>query len=90
MEEKKVKRIHNVKLENNKAISMTGVVNVPTFNEKSILVELDEQNLVIGGENLNVTSIDLESGIASATGKILSLKYTQKHSATTFLKKVFK
>lgn len=90
IEEKKVQRNHSLRLENNKALTLSGVTNVPTLNDKQIVVELSNQNLIVGGTNLNIASLDLESGNLSASGHITSLKYVSPHDAKSFFAKVFK
>ncbi|MDD4839572.1 MAG: YabP/YqfC family sporulation protein [Clostridia bacterium] len=90
IEEKSIQRSHSLRLDSNKALSMSGVKNVPTFNDKQIVVELGNQNLLVGGDNLNISSLDLEGGTMSANGHITSLRYVSPHDAKSFFSKVFK
>ena len=90
IEEKSVQRTHNLRLEQNKTLTMSGVKNVPTFNDKQIVVDLGNQNLVVGGDGLNIVSLDLETGSLTASGHIAQLKYTSPHDAKSIFKKMFK
>lgn len=90
MEEKQVKKVHNLRLQANKNLEMSAIKNVPTFNDKSIFVELYDQNLIITGENLNIQALDLESGNLQVTGLICGLRYTSERNTQSFFKKIFK
>lgn len=90
IEEKTVQRTHNLRLEQNKTLYVSGVKNVPTFNDKQIVVDLGNQNLIVAGDNLNITTLDLDSGNLTALGRVTSLKYTASHDAKSFFNKVFK
>ncbi|NLZ25282.1 MAG: sporulation protein YabP [Clostridiales bacterium] len=91
MEEKKPAfKIHNLKIENRKSFSMTGVKNVESFSDKNLIVEVNDERLIIEGEGINITNLDLESGSLAADGKINALKYASKKSAASFFKSIFK
>lgn len=90
IEEKSVQRNHSLRLESNKTLTMSGVKNVPTFNDKQIIIELSNQNLIVAGTNLNIATLDLESGNLTANGHFTSLKYVSPHDAKSIFAKVFK
>jgi len=69
---------------------MSGVKNVPTFNDKQIVVDLGNQNLIVGGDGLNIASLDLETGSLTANGHITQFKYTSAHDAKSIFSKLFK
>lgn len=83
-------RAHNLRLDQNKTLSVSGVKNVPTFNSKQIVVDLGNQSLCVTGSDLNITSLDLDTGLMSATGHINALKYSTQFDAKSFFKKLFK
>ena len=71
------------------AIAM-GVKNVESFSDKNLIVEVNDERLIIEGEGINITNLDLESGSLAADGKINALKYASKKSAASFFKSIFK
>lgn len=69
---------------------MSGVVSVPVFNERTIEVVLSENVLTVLGDNLNIETLNLESGSLVATGKIRELKYSHAREKLSFIKRIFK
>lgn len=81
---------HKLELDHNRAMSMTGVVDVPVFTDKSITVRLEGETLLVTGQNLAVKNLDVESGKLQVTGRVFSLKYTSQATPTSFFKKILK
>lgn len=73
--EDKIKNGHSVTLENRESISLTGVTDVLSFDEESITADTEMGALMIKGEELHVTRLDLERGILAVDGEITSLEY---------------
>ena len=90
MEEKTVFKIHNIRIDNRKTFSVTGVKNVDSFSDKVIVLELSDERLIIEGEGINITNLDLDGGAMSADGKVIALKYAPTQGTKSFFKKFFK
>ncbi len=81
---------HKLELDHNRAMSMTGVVDVPVFTDKSITVRLAGETLLVSGQGLAVKNLDIENGRLQVTGRVNSLRYTAQTAPTSFVKKIFK
>ena len=81
---------HKLELDHNRAMSMTGVVDVPVFTDKNITVRLNGETLLVVGQGLAVKNLDIENGKLQVTGRVSSLRYTSQTAPTSFVKKIFK
>ena len=78
-EEKKMvgKTPHSVILENRKAFTATGVSNVDSFDEQTIVAYTDLGELVVKGKNLHINKLNVETGELTLDGEISSLSYAE-------------
>ena len=81
---------HKLELDHERAMSMTGVKDVPVFTDKNITVRLANETLLVTGQNLAVKNLDIESGKLQVTGRVFSLRYTSQAAPTSFIKRIFK
>jgi len=76
-EEKGAARVqHRVSMENRRALEITGVTDIDSFDEQTVAVFTDVGELVVRGSSLHISRIDVESGNLSLEGEIDSLEYT--------------
>ena len=75
MEEIKGKH-HSIMLDNRKALSLSGVVDVSGFNEETVSIATDLGGLIIRGTGLHISKLSLETGDVEIEGNINSLQYT--------------
>jgi len=71
---------HNLTLEGRKQCRVSGVLQVISFDEKSILLETCDGILTIKGDGLHVGRLDLERGEADMEGRTDSFAYSEKTS----------
>jgi len=71
---------HNLTLEGRKQCRVSGVLQVISFDEKSILLETCDGILTIKGDGLHVGRLDLERGEADMEGRTDSFSYSEKTS----------
>lgn len=82
---------HSVELSGHKLFAVTGVRSVTSFTDKQVEIELDGERLLLTGHDLAVKGLDLESGRLTATGNVLTLRYSSAlPSPRSLLKKLFK
>ncbi len=87
----KTKMSHSLVLENRKKLKLTGISNVESFDEQSILAFTDLGELLIRGKNLNITKLTLDTGNLEVDGEVSSLSYNETvHKSGGFLSKIFK
>lgn len=91
-EEKNQKSFHNVIMENRKTLTLSGVNDVDSFDERCIVLYTQLGELVIRGRNLHVNSMSVETGDMTIDGEIWSLNYgdKDKKGASSFLGKLFR
>ncbi|MBE6784445.1 MAG: sporulation protein YabP [Ruminococcaceae bacterium] len=75
MDEKKLKMPHNLVMEDRKVLSITGVSDVDSFDESTIIVFTDIGELTVRGSDLHIRNLNIEAGEVSLEGKISSLTY---------------
>jgi sporulation protein YabP len=93
VEEKKSAFKHQLTIDRRASISITGVVDVISFDEETIIAETEMGVLVIKGVNLHVNRLQLDSGDLSVDGEISSVAYEDSGGfgkKTSMLSKLFK
>ncbi len=93
MEEKKTIRSHRLMLENRQGGTITGVLDVHSFDEAEIMLLTEAGKLMIKGEQLHVKRLNLENGEVDIEGKVNSLTYTSKtmeKKEESLLKRMFR
>jgi sporulation protein YabP len=76
---------HNCILEDRRTLSVTGVNDVDSFDEQTIVAVTDLGELTIRGEKLHITRLSLEIGELQVEGNIASLSYTDVAPKSTSL-----
>ncbi len=94
MEEKKTVKPKNqtLILENRERLSVSGVVDMESFNEESIIAVTDIGVLVIRGADLHINKLNLDSNELVVEGDIFSLEYNdgENTKSKSFFGKMFK
>lgn len=78
MQEKTVKQDQNLILENRKNLSISGIIDVDSFDEKSIELYTQLGELTIQGRELHIDSMSVETGDMTITGDIWAIVYGDK------------
>lgn len=78
MQEKIIRKNHNIILENRKSLSISGITDVDSFDEHEICLFTELGELTIRGRELHIDSMSVESGDMTITGDIWSLVYGDK------------
>ncbi len=76
-------------LNNQTSLSLTGVQEVYSTNEKLIMLKASGKKLTITGENINITKLNVDTGELEAKGMFDTIKYST-NIKTGLFKKVFK
>lgn len=84
----------NLILEDREKLNISGVEHVESFNEEQIVVDTIRGSLIIKGESLNISKLNLEDGNVKIEGMFESLIYSNKSASDSkgngFLSKIFK
>jgi len=78
MQDKAVKSNHNMILENRKSLSISGITDVDSFDEKAICLYTQLGELTIQGKELHIDSMSVETGDMTVTGDIWAIIYGDK------------
>lgn len=92
-EEKKVfKAAHNVIVENRKNVTVSGVMDIDSFDEESVILFTELGELTIKGVNLHINKIDVNAGDLTMEGEIESLTYSEDRpqKGSGFFSKLFR
>lgn len=98
IEEKKMSsakpKVQNLILENRERLSVSGVIDIESFNDEMIVVDTELGGLVIRGEDLHINKLNLDSSELNIEGEIISCEYTDSESSKSkglgFFSRMFK
>ena len=84
--------IQNLILENREKLSISGVLDVLSFDDQVVIVETELGLLNVKGENLRINKLSLDTSEVVIEGDIYSLCYSEKSSdkKSSILGKIFK
>ena len=76
MENKQLAMPHSIIIEDRKNVSISGVTDVESFDEETVILMTDLGELVIKGFGLHISKIDVVSGDLALEGEIYSIGYS--------------
>ena len=79
-----------ITLYNRKMMGLSGVEKVYETNGNRIQLRVSGDNLMILGQNLNISRLDVEKGVIDIEGQVDELKFTTGETKGNFFKKMFK
>ena len=82
MEQKQELGAHKLSLIGRKALTLSGVKDVISFDAKEVILETVQGTLLLRGDEMNVTRLLVEKGEVDLTGRIDSLIYTERGKGT--------
>lgn len=80
MEEKKTMHNHNLIMENRERLTITGVIDIHSFDDELVLVETEMGILTIKGNDLKMNKLNLENNELVVEGKIAALVYSESET----------
>lgn len=94
MDDKKISKPLNqtLLLENREKLCVSGVIDVESFNDQSIIAITNIGVLIIRGEELHINKLNLDSNELVVEGDIFSLEYSDGETvkSKSFFGKMFK
>lgn len=73
---------HRFNLMNRNQGNLTGVEKVVSFDPDEVILLVEDASLVIKGQDMHVTSLDVEKGELAFDGRVDEFRYSQKKSVT--------
>lgn len=91
-EENKVQAMpHNLIMENRNHLTISGVSDVDSFDEQTVVIFTQMGELTVRGSDLHITNLNVDSGELSLDGTISSLSYSDEQPrGGGFFSRVFK
>lgn len=90
-EKKTTPAAHHLILDNRKALTLSGVCDVDSFDDTVVVVYIDGGELTVKGNNLQIVRLSLETGEMQIDGTVESLTYADVTSrAAGFFGRLFK
>lgn len=96
MEERKTTNtgvIQNLILENREKLSVSGVLDVLSFDDQVVMIETELGLLTVKGQNLRINKLSIDTSEVIVEGEISYLAYSevnQNKSSSGLLSKIFK
>jgi len=66
---------HSLQVDRREKVNVSGMIDVISFDEESVIGETEMGIIIIRGANLHVNKISLDSGEMAVTGEIDSITY---------------
>lgn len=85
--------IQNLVLENREKLSISGVLDVLSFDDQVVIVETELGLLNVKGENLRINKLSIDTSEVVVEGEIFSLSYSEKNldkKSGSLIGKIFK
>lgn len=85
--------IQNLVLENREKLSISGVLDVLSFDDQVVIVETELGLLNVKGDNLRINKLSIDTSEVIVEGEIYSLSYSEKSAdkkGGSLLGKIFK
>ncbi len=71
--------VQNLILENRNKLSISGVLDVLSFDDQIIIIETELDLLTVKGENLKINKLSIDTAEVIVEGDINSLTYSNKN-----------
>ena len=85
--------VQNIILENRQKLSISGVLDVLSFDDQVVIVDTELGMLTVKGENIRINKLSLDTSDVVVEGDISHINYNDKsidRKDTSFLNKIFK
>lgn len=90
-EDKRTVRLpHNIIMENRKKLVISGVTQVDSFDDQSVMLATSMGDLTIKGSDLHISQLNVDSGELNITGNIYGMVYSENDRSTGFFSRLFK
>ena len=81
---------HKLTLNERSSLSMTGVTEVVSFDDSSVILHTGLGTLVVQGSQLQLKTLSPEGGQVAVEGSVCSLNYEQSRADRGFWQRLFK
>lgn len=90
-EQRAVQMPHHLILEDRRALTVSGVSDIDSFDDMSVVIFTDFGELTVKGEGLHINKLNIETGELTLSGQINSMEYSETQvKANGFFGRLFK
>lgn len=89
MTEEQIRLPHKLSLNERKSLTMTGVSEVVSFDEQSVVLQTGLGTLTVHGQDLQLKNLSLEGGQVSVDGTVSALIYEEPRQHKGWLGRLF-
>ena len=68
-------KIHNIIMENRGKLTVSGVEDVESFNEESVVLDTIQGTLTVDGSGLHINKLNVQTGELTVEGEISGIVY---------------
>ena len=87
---KKEQQNQQLVLDNRKKLKMTGVMDVESFSESSVISQTVLGNALVKGRNLKITKLNTDDGELVVEGEIDLIEYTKRKEKKKLFDSIFR
>ncbi len=80
-EKRTVRTTHNVIMENRSKLNISGIRDVDSFDDQTVILDMEDGQLTVRGDALHIGRFSVETGEISVEGKIFALVYSENGAA---------
>lgn len=82
IEDKKIQKpkIQNLILENREKLSVSGVIDVESFNDECVIADTELGVLIVKGIDLHINKLNIDNSELGIEGEIISCEYSERDS----------
>lgn len=82
--------MHDIVIENRKKLTASGILNVDSYEDESIVAQSECGEIVIKGHDLKISRLSVETGDMTVDGNIDSVAYNAPKITGNFFSRVFR
>lgn len=86
--------VQNLVLENREKLSVSGVIDVLSFDDQVVMIETELGLLTVKGENIRINKLSIDTSEVIVEGNIAYLSYSENDSSSSkggsLISKIFK
>ena len=90
MAENTSEKLHDISIVGRKKLTLTGVEDVRSYDERRIALKTKLGGVVISGSGLKLERLDTAGGGAEIEGLVTALEYTESGAGKGFFGKLFR
>lgn len=81
-------RRHDLIMESRRKLTLTGIIDVASFDDETIVAQSECGELTVRGRELKITGLSVESGDMTIEGEVNSLSYSGGADRRSFLSRM--